>query len=183
MTFSSRTGRLACVAVLAATAVAGCTSSHTTASGQGKSSAPAHTSTPTPTTAETTHPATVPADTVSKVPNLAQDGIKTVASAASVTGSAAYPLKGGALAGKTLATAVNCEGKGTLTVTLKPTGFSFPLQCEDGKVSPTFDEIALPKGHKSAYLQFTVSSVAIKWSFAAGWDPRPPKHEGADGSA
>ncbi|MCX4590607.1 hypothetical protein OG819_12815 [Streptomyces sp. NBC_01549] len=181
MTFSSRTGRLACVAVLSATAVAGCTNSHTTASGQGKSSEPAHSS--TPTTPETTQPATVPADTVSKAPNLAQDDIKAVASAASVTGSAAYPLKGGVLAGKTLATAVNCEGKGTLTVTLKPTGISSPLQCEDGKVSPTFNEVALSQGHKSAYLQFTVSSMAIKWSFAAGWDPHPPKHEDADGAA
>ncbi|MDH6627195.1 hypothetical protein M2271_005019 [Streptomyces sp. LBL] len=74
----------------------------------------------------------------------------------------------------TLAIAINCQGPGRLRVQVQPTGISFPLLCEKGKVLPTMNEIHLTKGRATGSLQFAAEQN-VTWSFAAGWDPNPPE--------
>jgi hypothetical protein len=116
------------------------------------------------------------APSVAKVPDIASDGITKLVSATEVTGSAVYPLPGGVKAGRTLAIAVNCAGAGKITVRVRPTGISFLLQCEKGKVLPTMNEIHLSESHPASSLQFT-AGAGVTWSFAAGWDPHPPERQ------
>lgn len=180
MSAFQRTGRLACATVLSAVAAAGCTSGHSSSAGHSTASG-------TTGGVSTAGPRPIPSDTsqapqhsasVAKPPNLAEDGVPVLVSAAALKGGAEYPLKGGIQAGKTLATAVNCQGDGTLRVSLEPAGLSFPLTCSEGNVTPTFNEVQFASTYKEAYFKFTPSpSSDITWSFAAGWDPHPPKRE------
>ncbi|MFH7337115.1 hypothetical protein [Streptomyces hygroscopicus] len=91
-----------------------------------------------------------------------------------VTGDVVYPIPGGIRAGETLAIAVDCQGPGRLTVRVQPAGVSFRLLCEKGRVLPTLNEIAMSENRSSSSLRFT-SGPGTTWSFAAGWDPNPPK--------
>ncbi|MET7686026.1 hypothetical protein [Streptomyces sp. NPDC005423] len=80
------------------------------------------------------------------------------------------------MAGKTLAIAINCQGSGRLTVQVEPTGLSFPLLCERGKVLPTMNEIHMSHNHNRGALRFT-AEPNVTWSFSVGWDPHPPRQQ------
>ncbi|MCK8431615.1 hypothetical protein G3I77_00845 [Streptomyces sp. D2-8] len=76
------------------------------------------------------------------------------------------PLDGGVRSGP-VSIAVNCQGKGTLKVELKPVGLNFPLECVAGEVSSTYNQIALKKGRKDAVLQVTAGS-GVRWALSVG---------------
>ncbi|WP_427164869.1 hypothetical protein ACQF4J_05830 [Streptomyces sp. C1-1] len=116
------------------------------------------------------------APSVKKPPKITSDGITPLTADTALKGNVAYSLPGGIKAEKTLAIAINCQGPGRLTVQVKPTGISFPLQCEKGKVLPTMNEIHMSKNHPQSSLIFTAESK-VTWSFAVGWDPHPPKQQ------
>ncbi|OKJ02790.1 hypothetical protein AMK18_10120 [Streptomyces sp. CB01249] len=58
---------------------------------------------------------------------------------------------------------VNCRGKGTVDVALKPVGLSFPLECVDGEVSSTYNEIQLKRARSEGSVQITAPST-VSWS-------------------
>jgi hypothetical protein len=153
--------------------MAGCSSSH-----RDNATATPTTHSTTPHTAPSSASATSDphAPSVHKAPQIHSDGITTLASGTGVKGNGAYPIPGGIKAGKTLAIAINCQGPGRLTVQVQPTSISFPLQCEEGKVLPTMNEIRMAKGRSTGSLRFT-SEPNVTWSFAVGWDPSPPEQQ------
>ncbi|MCG7208210.1 hypothetical protein [Streptomyces arenae] len=110
------------------------------------------------------------------MPQIASRGIAVMVSDVKVKGSAVYAIPGGIESGKVLAIAINCQGSGVLTVQVKPAGVSFPLTCEKGEIIPTLNEIQMSKDHPEASLNFT-SKSNVTWSFAAGWDPNPPRRQ------
>jgi hypothetical protein len=141
------------------------------------SSAPKHSSpsaNATPTTAAPDATAGPHTPSVAQAPKIASDGITPLTTGTRGKGSATYPIPGGIKAGKTLAIAINCQGPGRLRVQVQPTGISFPLLCEKGKVLPTMNEIHMTKGRTTSSLQFT-AEPKVTWSFAIGWDPNPPE--------
>lgn len=173
MAITRRFARLTGCAFLAALAAAGCTSGHhdsTTASTSARATA-------TPPTTVTASASPDPhAPSVATAPKIASDGITALTSGTKVRGSAVYEIPGGLKAGQTLAIAINCQGPGRLTVQVQPTGISFPLLCEKGKVLPTMNEIRMSKNRSGSALRFT-AEPNVTWSFAVGWDPHPPKQQ------
>ncbi|MGV9342746.1 hypothetical protein [Streptomyces sp. NPDC003688] len=159
-------------ALLVALAVAGCDSHD----GKGADSGTPHKAASTSSSAapDTTHDAYAPS--VAKVPSMSSDGIEVLASGASLSGSAAYPLPGGIKAGRTLAVAVNCQGEGRMSVKVAPTDVSFTLVCEKGEVLPAMNEIPMHESRPAGTLQVT-AGPHMSWSFAVGWDPSPPARE------
>ncbi|GGS04914.1 hypothetical protein GCM10010269_49870 [Streptomyces humidus] len=57
---------------------------------------------------------------------------------------------------------------------VQPTGISFPLVCEKGKVLPFMNEIHVSEGRATGSLRFAADQK-VTWSFAVGWDPNPPE--------
>ncbi|WP_248500463.1 hypothetical protein [Streptomyces sp. D2-8] len=103
-------------------------------------------------------------ETVTKAPQVV-DG-EVITSVADARGNRAVPLDGGVRSGP-VSIAVNCQGKGTLKVELKPVGLNFPLECVAGEVSSTYNQIALKKGRKDAVLQVTAGS-GVRWALSVG---------------
>ncbi|MFF3329520.1 hypothetical protein ACFYWX_08135 [Streptomyces sp. NPDC002888] len=103
-------------------------------------------------------------ETVTEAPQII-DG-EVIESVANVRGNRVMELDGGVRPGP-VSIAVNCQGKGTLTVELKPVGLSFPLECVDGEVSSTYNQIALKKARKDAVLQVTAGS-GVRWALTVG---------------
>lgn len=180
MRVPKRVRNLLGLALLPVLAAAACTDGHTprathqTASTPGgkpasQAGAPS-TPAPNPSGPSTAH-----------APNLAEDEIPALTTASSMVGNAEYPLRGGIKSGQVLALAVNCQGKGKLTVVVEPAGIGFPLECKSAEVSSTFNEIGFKTRHADSFIRFTAVPSTIKWSFAAGWDPHPPSPESSDG--
>jgi hypothetical protein len=183
MTASRRSGVLACTAVLLGAAAAGCTSNHSSSADHPPTDRPSTNHSVAATTASPTAP-DPHAPSVAKSPNLGDEDVKALVSAASLTGSGEYPLKGGIRSGKTLAIAVNCQGIGTLKVTIAPAGITFPLTCIAKQVTPTVNEVRFASHSKDAYIRFTVDGrPKVTWSFAAGWDPHPAQIDNGNGQA
>ncbi|MYQ52535.1 hypothetical protein GTW41_15040 [Streptomyces sp. SID4941] len=65
-----------------------------------------------------------------------------------------------------LAVQVNCQGEGTLHVTVKPVGLSFPLECVDEEVSSTYNEIRLKRARSEGSIQVTAPSTVL-WALTA----------------
>ncbi|MEU9403718.1 hypothetical protein [Streptomyces sp. NPDC048242] len=160
-------------ALLIVLAVAGCDGQGGKGVEEGKAAADTPSvSAPAPASASgTTHDPYAPS--VAKAPRISSDGIEVLASGASLSGSAAYPLPGGIKAGRTLAVAVNCQGDGRMSVKVSPAHVSFPLVCEKGKVLPSMNEIQLSESRPTGTLQVSADRH-VSWSFAVGWDPSPP---------
>lgn len=159
--------------VTASLALSGCTSSgdaptggHTASTGAGGHSA----STGAPARSAGTKPPVrrgeyVPGESVTKAPNDI-DG-KVLVKKDTARGSQSMDLPGGLRSG-TFGISVNCEGKGTLTVTLRPVNLSFPLGCINGQVSSTYNQIALKREHTSGTLEVQ-AGPAVHWSLSAGY--------------
>ncbi|MYS99805.1 hypothetical protein SM007_03465 [Streptomyces avermitilis] len=75
-------------------------------------------------------------------------------------------IRGGIKAGS-LAILVNCQGKGTLTVSVAPVGLSFPLECVEGEVSSTFNQLDLKSSRKSGVVTVTAPS-RVHWALTVG---------------
>ncbi|MGA5069152.1 hypothetical protein ACPB9E_36255 [Streptomyces exfoliatus] len=83
-------------------------------------------------------------------------------STAGRTGNATLAL--GEKVGKgRLAVQVNCQGKGTLTVSVTPVGLDFPLTCVEGEVSSTYNEIHLKRPRDEAAIQIAAPST-VRWA-------------------
>lgn len=151
------------VACLAVALSAGCTGSgdgeRTTAAGNTKSPKPSESLPPASQRAE--H---VDGETVTEAPQVV-DG-RVIAAVVNARGGQVVPLDGGVRSGP-VSIAVNCQGKGTLTVELQPVGLSFALECVAGEVSSTYNQIALKKPRKDAVVQVTVSS-GVRWALSVG---------------
>jgi hypothetical protein len=87
---------------------------------------------------------------------------KSLLSTASRTGNATLPLAGGLKEG-TLGLQVNCQGKGTLTVSLEPSGVSFPLECVPQEVTSTYNQVRLKRARGEATLQINAPST-VRWA-------------------
>ncbi|MET8454056.1 hypothetical protein [Streptomyces sp. NPDC005209] len=101
---------------------------------------------------------------MTKAPTLPDGNV--VAQAINASGNRELEIKGGLKSGA-LSVLVNCQGKGELTVSVKPVGMSFPLKCVDGEVSSTYNQLDL----KRARTQGTVSVTAptsVRWAITVG---------------
>lgn len=108
-------------------------------------------------------PEHIPGETVSEAPKLPEG--KALAEIAAAKGNQDVPL--GRIAAGPLSVLVNCQGKGTLKVTIQPMGMSFPLDCVDGQVSSTYNELGLKKSRPEGTVTVTASS-AVRWSLTVG---------------
>ncbi|MEU3886083.1 hypothetical protein [Streptomyces sp. NPDC029041] len=163
---SSRTPRRA--AVLAVVALAMAVSGACTQDGSGQETAPAataHKSTPSEESSKPTDRAEhIDGETVTEAPKVV-DG-ELIASVKDARGNRTVPLDGGVRSGP-VSIAVNCQGEGTLKVELRPAGLDFPLECVDGEVSSTYNQIALEKAREDAVLQVTAGS-GVRWALSVG---------------
>ncbi|CAM5458065.1 hypothetical protein GCM10010378_52550 [Streptomyces viridochromogenes] len=148
--------------IAAVVALTGCTSSH--------NGAPTpHTSPPRATGSSTSSPSSeraehIPGETVTEAPVL-PDG-KVVAQAVNATGNREMDIRGGITAGP-LSILVNCQGRGTLTVSVEPVGLSFPLECVEGEVSSTFNQLSLKRARDHGTVSVTAPS-RVRWALTAG---------------
>ncbi|MFB7556131.1 hypothetical protein [Streptomyces brevispora] len=103
----------------------------------------------------------VKGETVSQAPKAVNDG-QVLLSVASRKGNAELPLTKEIGIGS-LAIQVNCQGKGTLHVTIKPVELSFPLECVKKEVSSTYNEIQLKRARREGSVQVTAPST-VRWA-------------------
>ena len=147
----------------AAVSLTGC------AGDQDDAGAPPRTS-PPPSVSSPARPSTpdsvnhVPGETVTKAPAY-PDG-KAVVRRANVQGSEELEIPGGLKAGH-LAVLVNCQGEGTLTVSVRPVGFSFPLACVDGEVNSILNQVDLPSSRPYGTVK-VAASPRTRWALTVG---------------
>ncbi|WP_405870808.1 MULTISPECIES: hypothetical protein [unclassified Streptomyces] len=91
---------------------------------------------------------------------------KVVAQAANASGNREMEIQGGITAGS-LSVLVNCQGKGTLTVSVEAVGLSFPLECVDGEVSSTFNQLDLKRSREHGTVNVTAPSH-VRWALTVG---------------
>ncbi|MFC9759566.1 hypothetical protein [Streptomyces sp. NPDC056921] len=103
-------------------------------------------------------------ESVSRAPKPVNDG-QVLLSVASKHGNAELPLTKEIGAGM-LAIQVNCQGKGTLNVTVDPVGLSFPLECVNEEVSSTYNEVHLKRARSKGTVQITAPST-VRWALTA----------------
>jgi hypothetical protein len=144
-------------------ALAGCTSGQDDTASSPHTSPTQSVSSPTgsPTSDRGEH---VPGETVTKAPVL-PDG-EVVAQAANVHGNREIEIRGGIKPGA-LSILVNCQGKGTLTVSVKPVGLSFPLECVEGEVSSTLNQLDLKRSREQGTVTVTAPS-RVRWALTVG---------------
>ncbi|WP_202540868.1 hypothetical protein [Streptomyces sp. SID2563] len=104
---------------------------------------------------------------VSRPPKPVNEG-DVLLSVAPRTGNAELPLAEEIGVG-IVAMQVDCQGEGTIDVALKPVGLSFPLECVDGEVSSTYNEIQLKRARSEGSVQITAPS-AVSWSLTVETD-------------
>jgi hypothetical protein len=146
-----------------AVSLAGCTSDQDDAGASPRTSphrsvsSPAKSSTPD----SVNH---VPGETVAKAPAF-PDG-RALVRRANVRGSEELEIPGGLKAGH-LAVLVNCQGEGTLTVSVRPVGLSFPLACVNGEVNSIFNQMDLTSSRTDATVKVAASS-RVRWALTVG---------------
>lgn len=69
--------------------------------------------------------------------------------------------------GDALIVAVRCQGKGTIDVTVRPSDVTFPLECLDGEVSTTYNQVDVPGVEKKGTVSVEAPST-IQWSMTVG---------------
>ncbi|QKW10689.1 hypothetical protein HUT18_06895 [Streptomyces sp. NA04227] len=62
---------------------------------------------------------------------------------------------------------VNCEGKGTLKVEVKPVEVRFPLECVEGEVSSTMNQVVLKRERSDGWVSVTAPS-SVRWALTVG---------------
>ncbi|MEH0545811.1 hypothetical protein QA802_22895 [Streptomyces sp. B21-105] len=93
-------------------------------------------------------------------------GGEVVAQATNASGNKELEIRDGIKPGE-LSVLVNCQGKGTLTVSVEPVGLSFPLECVDGEVSSTFNQLNLQSSREHATVKVTAPSQ-VHWALTVG---------------
>ncbi|WP_405891148.1 hypothetical protein OG612_04730 [Streptomyces sp. NBC_01527] len=106
----------------------------------------------------------VEGETVSKAPAQVNDG-RMLLSVASRKGNAALPLTKEIGIGR-LAIQVNCQGEGTIEVSVEPVGLSFPLECVEQEVSSTYNEIILKRARSEGTVRVEAPS-SVRWALTA----------------
>lgn len=69
--------------------------------------------------------------------------------------------------GDALIVAVRCQGQGTIDVTVQPAKVTFPLECLDGEVSTTYNQIGVPGVDKKGTVSVAAPST-VQWSMTVG---------------
>ncbi|MCX5340777.1 hypothetical protein [Streptomyces atratus] len=146
---------LAAVAMAAALVLTGCSGEEKPASAKPSASPSGHVS-PPQTSDRAEH---IKGETVSQAPKPVNGG-QVLLSVASRKGNAELPLSKEIGIGS-LAIQVNCQGKGTLHVTVEPVGLSFPLECVNKEVSSTYNEIQLKRARSEGSVQVTAPSTVL----------------------
>lgn len=149
---------LSAVAVLAA----GCTGNDD--AGKAGPTPPAHPSSSAPQARPTDRSEPIPGESVTKAPTLPEGHV--VAQAVNASGNQEIDIKGGLKSGP-LAIMVNCQGKGKITVAVKPVGLSFPLECVTGEVSSTFNQLSLKRARTQGTVGVTAPS-SVRWAITVG---------------
>ncbi|ELP64407.1 hypothetical protein ACKI1I_34225 [Streptomyces turgidiscabies] len=103
-------------------------------------------------------------DTVTEAPKI---GRKTIASFANGQFGRVIPVKGGLRKG-TLGIALNCEGKGTVTVEVPYRGMTFTEECADGKVAASYNETEVSEADPDASYIHVTGTSGVRWSVSAG---------------
>jgi hypothetical protein len=80
--------------------------------------------------------------------------------------------------GKALTVAVNCEGKGTIEVVLRPMDSSFPMDCLDGEVTSIGNQFAIDDAERAGTVSVTATS-GVHWSLSIGRG-EPAEHDISD---
>jgi hypothetical protein len=137
-------------------------------SGSDQANSPASSTTPAVTVSATPGKSSgraehVEGESVTKAPKLVS-GVP-LAQAASARGNRELEL--GHITSQPLAVLVNCQGKGTLKVEVRPMGLSFPLECVSTEVSSTYNEMRLKKGREHGVVSVTAPS-SVRWSLTVG---------------
>ncbi|MFF8956299.1 hypothetical protein [Streptomyces sp. NPDC014894] len=96
------------------------------------------------------------------------DGGEVVLRQDETRGHAELPYGGGSK-GRTLIVAVNCQGAGTVRVTLSPTGTTFPLECLDTEVSAVENRMTTSESHRAGTVSVRADS-SVRWSLAVARD-------------
>ncbi|GGZ19860.1 hypothetical protein GCM10010387_10990 [Streptomyces inusitatus] len=78
-----------------------------------------------------------------------------------------------------LAVAVNCQGKGTLQVTLRPVGASFPMTCVDGEVTTIQNHTVTSKSERAGTVSVDAHS-GVRWSLTISRGPAPQADLGSE---
>lgn len=91
---------------------------------------------------------------------------QAVARVANARGNREIDIPGGIKAG-TLSLSVNCQGRGTLTVSVQPVGLGFPLECDAGEVSSTYNELHLKTARGRGTVYVTAPSP-VRWALTVG---------------
>lgn len=91
---------------------------------------------------------------------------EVVAQAVNAVGNRAMDIRGGIKAGP-LSVLVNCQGKGTLTVSVEPVGLRFPVECVEGEVSSVFNQLSLTRAHDHGTVGVTAPS-RVRWALTVG---------------
>ncbi|MEU1302438.1 hypothetical protein [Streptomyces shenzhenensis] len=102
-------------------------------------------------------------ETVTKAPKLPSG--EPLAQVASVEGSRELEL--GHITTQPLSVVVNCQGKGTLTVEVRPMGLGFPLECVASEVSSTYNELRLKESRDNGVVSVSAPS-SVRWSLTVG---------------
>ncbi|MFG2453019.1 hypothetical protein [Streptomyces sp. NPDC048512] len=147
---------LACATLL--TPLAGCSSGHddNKASSATRSSEPSAKATPNP---NSTKPA------VQQPPEL-DAGERLAGRQKATTGNAALAFTQGKK-GDALIVAVRCQGAGKIKVAVRSVHISFPLECQAGEVSTTYNQVTV-KGVEHGGVVSVEASSAVHWSMTIG---------------
>ena len=70
--------------------------------------------------------------------------------------------------GDALVIAVQCHGKGRLTVRLRPVSADFPVTCRAGEVSSVYHQFAVSRARDAGTVAVTASSGSVRWSLTVG---------------
>ncbi|GAA3011801.1 hypothetical protein GCM10020229_24090 [Kitasatospora albolonga] len=92
-----------------------------------------------------------------------------LASVSDRTGSHTLPISGGLTPGP-VSVMVVCQGAGTLTVTLEPTGLGFPLECVAHESSTTYNQIGLRNARPEAAVKVD-APAGVRWSLSVAKPP------------
>lgn len=148
----------------AAVLVAGCTSNDDVDKAGPTPTRSAHPSSSAPQPRPTDRSEHIPGESVTKAPALPEGHV--VAQAVNASGNQEIDVKGGLKSGP-LSIMVNCQGKGKITVAVKPVGLSFPLECVTGEVSSTFNQLSLKRARTQGTVSVTAPST-VRWAITVG---------------
>lgn len=143
--------------------LSGCSGGEEAASSPKPSTSASHATTG-PAKPSSDRPEHIPGESVTEAPKLPYG--KTLAEVASAHGNQTVELSDGIDAGA-LSVLVNCQGKGSVTISVKPINLTFALECVEGEVSSTYNELSLKQAREQASLSVTAPST-VRWALTVG---------------